>query len=79
MEPQPTQRVHVRLGQVSGLTGKLWKNIFDKMSCSIFHLEHREYLAVGYGEGDRDSDGDNLQGDLEDRVEELECLDDLNI
>ena len=34
---------------------------------------------AGYGEGDRDSEGDSLPGDLDDRVEELECLDVLNI
>ena len=34
---------------------------------------------AGYGEGDRDSEGDTMQGDREDRVEELECLDVLNI
>ena len=36
---------------------------------------------AGYGEGERerDSEGDSMQGDLEDRVEELECLDGLDI
>ena len=34
---------------------------------------------AGYGDGDRDNEGEGLQGDLEDRVEELECLDVLNI